>query len=234
MIKRFAVLLSILFILTGCNVPTQEEVIDSIPEEETTAEGETSSGSNEVTEGKCPDPAIPATLTFGHHVAQNYMGNVMSSDASGSVPLIIGTKGVNGNGTINMQLSGSFPRGGCTMSGSNTANVDVNGVCKNGQLELMLTETYSGGSVTTTCRGQGSTSAVPGTTTTHEITMPMEHGYTVSAPFVGEAGSGTYNWSLSLMMDGDDDFSGDDIENVPLGEPSDDIENVPLVPTPTS
>ena len=232
MIKRFTILISIILLLAGCNPPTQEEVIDSIPEGEINVSGETGSGSDEVAEGECPDPAIPGALYFGHNVGQNYAGNIMNSEASGSVPLIIGTKGVNGNGTISMQISGSFPRGECSMSGSNTGNVDVNGVCKNGQLELMITETYSGGSITTTCRGQGTTSQIPGSTTTHEMVMPLTHGYTMTQPFVGEAGSGNYNWTLSLLLD--EDFSGDDIEPVPLGEPGDDIENVPLVPTPSS
>lgn len=210
-------------------MPTQEEVIEQIPEDETSAEGETKSDVEENWEGRCPDPAIPASLTFGHHVEQNYMGNNMTSNAYGSVPLVIGTKGVNGNGTFNMQLSGSFPRGGCSMSGTNTANVDINGVCKNGQLELMLTETYAGGSLTVSCPDGTMTSPIPGTTTTHEITMPLEQGYTVTAPFVGEAGSGNYNWTLDLLMGEDDD-----IEPVPLTDPGDDIEPVPLVPTPTS
>ena len=232
MIKHFAILLSIIFLLTGCNPPTAEEVIEKIPESETTSDGTTGSGSNDVADGKCPDPAIPGALYFGHHVEQNYAGNIMSSDANGSVPLTIGAKGVNGNGTISMQLSGSFPEGECSMSGSNTANVDVNGVCKNGQLELMITETYSGGSITTTCRGQSSTSQIPGSTTTHEMIMPLTHGYTMTQPFVGEAGSGNYNWTLSLLLD--EDLSGDDIEPVSLGEPDDDIEPVPLVPTPSN
>ncbi len=230
MFKRFVILLSVLIFLTGCNAPTQEDVIDQIPDDEKSASGETGSDDEQIAEGRCPDPGIPAALHFGHHVEQNYMGNNMTSDAQGSVPITIGTKGVNGNGTFSMKLSGSFPRGGCTMSGTNSANVDVNGSCKNGQLELMLTETYAGGSMTMTCPDGSMQSPIPGTTTTHEITMPLTHGHTVTAPFVGEAGSGNYNWTLDLLLD--DDLSGDDIEPVPLvpEDSGDDIEPVPIVP----
>lgn len=232
MLKRFTILLSILVFLTGCNPPTQQDVINQIPDDESNVSGETASGGDEVIEGKCPDPAIPGTLHFGHHVEQNYMGNNMTSDANGSVPLTIGTKGVNGNGTMEMVLSGSFPQGGCVMSGTNSANIDINGVCKNGVLELMITETYLGGTMTMACEDNIGTSAIPGTTTTHEISMPLEDGHTVTAPFVGEAGSGNYNWTLDLLMDGGDD----DIEPVPLvpENSGDDIPVVPLVPTPTS
>ncbi|MBU1017689.1 hypothetical protein KKA33_01535 [Patescibacteria group bacterium] len=232
MIKRFTILLSILVFLAGCNPPTQQDVIDQIPDNESNVSGETASDGDEVAEGKCPDPAIPGALYFGHHVEQNYMGNNMASDANGSVPLVIGTKGVNGNGTMTMALSGSFPQGGCVMSGSNSANIDINGVCKDGMLELMITETYLGGNMTMTCKDGGGTSAIPGTTATHEISMPLKDGHTVTAPFVGEAGSGNYNWTLSLLLG--DDSNGDDIEPVPLTEPDDNIEPVPLVPTPSS
>jgi len=234
MFKRFAILLSILIFLAGCTPPTQQDVIDQIPSSESNSGGKTGSGNDGVSENRCPDPAIPAVLHFGHHVEQNYLGNNMSSDANGSVPLTIGTMGVNGNGMLTMAISGSFPQGGCVATGENSANIDINGVCKDGMLELMVTETYLGGSMTMVCEDGGGTSAIPGTTNTHEISMPLQDGYTVTAPFVGEAGSGNYNWTLDLLMD--DNPSDDDIPVVPLVPEGsgDDIPVVPLVPTPTS
>lgn len=230
MIKRFAILLSILMFLAGCNAPSQKDTTDG-----TDVSGKTASNNEKIVEGRCPDPAIPAILLFSHHVEQNHAGSTMSSEASSSVPIIIGTKGVNGSGEMEMVISGVFGDR-CIASGSNEAVVDINGVCKDGILELMITETYAGGSFTMICDDDSSTSAIPGTTITHEMIIPLEHGKTVTAPFVGEAGSGTYSWTLDVLMT-DESFTPDDIENVPLVDPDyspDDVENVPLVPTPTS
>jgi len=169
---------------------------------------------------QCPDPAILASLNFSHHVEQNYTGNKMTSESNGSVPLTIGTKGVNGNGTFSTQLSGSFPAGGCVISGTNSANVDVNGVCKDGMLELMLTETYSGGSITTTCTSGSMSAPIPSNTVSHELIMPLKHGQTVTKPFVGEAGSGNYNWTLNLTP-------GEDVEDE-VEDEDNDVEPVPI------
>ena len=230
MIKRLTILLSILIFLAGCSAPGQKDATD-----ETDTSGKTTSNNEEIIEGRCPDPAIPAVLIFSHHVEQNHAGSSMSSDASGSVPIIIGTKGVNGSGEMEMAISGTFGDS-CIASGSNEAIVDINGICKDGILELMITETYLGGSFTMICDDDSSTSAIPGSTISHEMIIPLEQNKTVTAPFVGEAGSGTYSWTLDTLMV-DEDFGPDDIETVPLVEPDygpDDVENVPLVPTPTS
>lgn len=232
MIKRFTILISLLIVLTGCNPSTQDNNTDQIPDfESNRASDKTANENEEIVEGRCPDPAIPAILHFGHHVEQNYLNNSIASDANGSVPINIGTQGVNGSGEMEMVMGGTFSGGKCIASGSNSAVIDINGVCKDGVLELMITETYSGGSFTLVCDDDASTSGIPGTTINHEIVIPLQDGKTVSAPFVGEAGSGTYNWTLDLLLGGD--YSGDDIETVPL-VPEGDIENVPLVPMPTS
>lgn len=194
--------------LSGCKAPSPGEV----PGEGSAGEGEGRDEVEDVVEGKCPDPAILAELGIGHHVEQNYEGAMMASDIAGSAIITIGTKGVTGNGSASVKLSGVFPEG-CSMSGTNNMNLDVNGVCKDGMLELMLTETYSGGSMTTTCPDGSMTASIPSNTITHELVMPLEYSYTVTEPFVGEAGSGNYNWTLQLLPGAEDP---DDIEPVPI------------------
>lgn len=222
--KKLIILMSFLLMtltLSACKAPSPGEA----PGEETTVEDV-----SEVVEGECPDPAILGELALNHHIEQNYMGNNMTAETTGGATITIGTKDVNGNGSAKVQMTGSFPKGGCSMTGFNNVNIDVNGVCKDGQLELMLTETYSGGSITVTCPDHSGTTPIPPNTISHEISMPLKHNHTVTAPFVGEAGSGNYNWTLSLLPGVEDD----DIEPVPLTDPGDDVEPVPLVPTPTS
>lgn len=199
--------LLITLILSGCKTPSPEEA----PSEEPAVE-DMGAEDEEVIEGKCPDPAILGTLSLNHHIEQNYMDNNMTAETAGGATITIGTKGVIGNGSAKVQMTGSFPQGGCSMTGFNNVNIDVNGVCKDGMLELMLTETYSGGSITVTCPDHSGTNPIPPNTISHEITMPLKHGHTVTAPFVGEAGSGNYNWTLGLVPGVEDD----DIEPVPL------------------
>ena len=214
--KKLIILMSFLLMtlaLSGCKAPSPGE----IPGEETTADEdeERRGGGGVPSVSKCPDPAILASLSLSHHMEQNYGGTNITSDTVGGATITIGTKGVTGNGSANIKMSGVFPDGGCTMSGARNMNLDVNGVCKNGMLELMLTETYSGGSITTTCPDGSYTAPIPSNTVSHELVMPLEHGYTLTQPFIGEAGSGNYNWTLSLTLEGDEP-GDDDIEPVPI------------------
>jgi hypothetical protein len=139
-----------------------------------------------------------ADLVFNHSLV-NASGDCAQMEAvTGSVPFVVSGYDILGGGGIS--TAGGGQCGDCISTISGDAIVFVSGTIPEGgsqTVTLSISENWDK-TITTKCGDDPPSTYTFSNTVEYELEIPFEDGYTIEQPYIGEAGSGTYTWTLDV------------------------------------
>jgi hypothetical protein len=155
--------------------------------------------------GSCSDGSI----FYNHNVTNSYSGFQQHVIVTGSVPFTCDNEGnINGSAILSITVSGSVtaPCTEITYSGVATMHVTLTGSIIGAQVVFNVDEIWYVGSptvsgtATNTCSQESETIQypLPEVPNNYILTFPNINGYTITQPYIGESGSGSYNWTLYI------------------------------------
>lgn len=140
-----------------------------------------------------------ADLVFSHNLSNNYGNCAQTETVGGSVLFTVSGNAVMGGGGIS--TAGGGVCGDCTTTISGDATVMMTGTIPEAgsrNVPLSVTELWTK-TVTTVCGDDPPAKTTLTPTITYELDVPFEDGHVIEQPYVGEAGSGTYSWTLDVQ-----------------------------------
>ena len=161
--------------------------------------------STPVNSGNCSNGSI----IYSHDLSNDYEGFHQGITVSGTVPFTCDNSGnLSGSGTLSVIVEGTIIAT-CMeteYSGTATINVTLTGTFSTSEVIIDLDEIWYVGSpvvsgtITNTCESETQPYSYPLLETTAQIslTFPNVSGYTIVQPYLGDAGSGNYSWTLII------------------------------------
>lgn len=163
----------------------------------------------------CQSPDIAGDCSNGridyyHDIANTYGGFYQGVIVAGSVYFTCDSKGnLSGSGTLLIAVEGTVtePCSFIEYGGVADLNVTLTGTYSVAQVVVNLNETWYVGSpmvsgtLTDLCDDDDGPYQFPlfETLIQHTLTFPTIDGYTITRPYVGASGSGSYSWTLYIQ-----------------------------------
>ena len=145
-------------------------------------------------------------IVYNHDLANDYSGFHQEIQVTGTVPYTCEGGTLSGSGTLTVIVSGTITEPCTYISYEGTAdiNVTLSGQFGAAQISFDVTEVWyvgspmASGTVEDTCDPDSAPFNYPllENTINHTLTFPNVNGYTITQPYIGDAGSGTYSWTI--------------------------------------
>jgi|GEM_PF-1428727 len=137
------------------------------------------------------------SIRYNHRITFNQTGLTQTNTTTGSVPFNVAATGrISGSGNVTVTTTGTA--GPCTVRGGGPCSVTLGGT-RGTQMNVTLNEVWRL-SLTYYCPDQAPRTVSLGTQTqpTRPLSFPIRNGATITQPFIGAGGSGTYSWTLYI------------------------------------